>query len=78
MNGSCRINGLTHINLTKLDCLDALDTIQLGVAYKLHGKTIHSVPSDLPSLEQVTPKAETDSGFSSNIGCDCIVIIDQV
>ena len=51
----CRINGLTHINLTKLDCLDALDTIQLGVAYKLHGQTIHSVPSDLPSLEQVNP-----------------------
>ncbi|KAK9821171.1 hypothetical protein WJX74_004111 [Apatococcus lobatus] len=64
---AARINGLTHINLTKLDCLDALDTIQLGVAYKLHGKTIQSVPSDLPSLEQVEVVYESIPGWKTDI-----------
>lgn len=31
---ACKINGVTHINLTKLDVLDNLEEIQVGVGYK--------------------------------------------
>lgn len=64
---ACRINGLTHINLTKLDCLDALDTIKLGVEYKLDGKTLHSLPADLSILEAAEVVYEDIPGWNSDI-----------
>ena len=63
----CRINGLTHINLTKLDCLDALDTIKLGVQYKLDGKTLSSLPADLSILEAAEVVYEDIPGWKSDI-----------
>jgi adenylosuccinate synthase len=49
-----RINGFSHINLTKLDVLSGLAEIQVGVAYKLpDGRLLPSVPSDIPTLEAV-------------------------
>jgi adenylosuccinate synthase len=32
------INGYTSLNLTKLDILDDLEEIKVGVSYKLDGK----------------------------------------
>lgn len=63
----CRINGLTHINLTKLDCLDALDTIKLGVEYHIDGQPLPSLPADLSILEAVDVKYEDIPGWKSNI-----------
>lgn len=65
--GPCRINGLTHINLTKLDCLDALDTIKLGVEYQIDGQTLPSLPADLSILEAVNVKYEDIPGWKSDI-----------
>ncbi|KAL3150710.1 hypothetical protein ABBQ32_000497 [Trebouxia sp. C0010 RCD-2024] len=62
-----RINGLTHINLTKLDCLDALDTIKLGVEYQIDGQTLPSLPADLSILEAVNVKYEDIPGWKSDI-----------
>ena len=48
-----RINGLTHINLTKLDVLSDLAEIKVGVAYRTpSGALLHTVPEDLDLLEQ--------------------------
>ena len=64
---ACRINGLTHINLTKLDCLDALDTIQLGVEYQVDGQPLLSLPADLSILEAVHVKYDEIPGWKSDI-----------
>jgi adenylosuccinate synthase len=63
----CRINGLTHINLTKLDVLSELETIKLGVYYKVDGKRISSVPSEISTLERVEMEYEDVPGWQSDI-----------
>lgn len=62
-----RINGLTHINLTKLDVLDHLETIQLGTKYKVDGKELPSLPGDLATLEAVKVEYEQMSGWQMDI-----------
>ncbi|KAK9787238.1 hypothetical protein WJX73_003087 [Symbiochloris irregularis] len=64
---AARVNGLTHINLTKLDVLDQLDTIKLGVRYTLNGQPITSVPAQLEQLEQVQVEYEELPGWQSDI-----------
>ena len=56
---TCRINGLTHLNLAKLDVLDTLDEVKIGVRYRAKDGTIlSSVPADLEILEGVTVGGE--------------------
>ncbi|CAL8468716.1 g8256 [Coccomyxa elongata] len=62
-----RINGLTHINLTKLDVLSDLATIKLGVSYTINGKTITSIPSEIADLEKVEVVYEDIPGWQSDI-----------
>lgn len=47
-----RINGFTGINLTKLDVLNLLPHIEIGLAYRLKGKRIAEFPADLSVLEK--------------------------
>ena len=63
----CRINGLTHINLTKLDVLSDLETIKLGVGYRLDGHAIPSVPSEIADLERVEVVYEELPGWRCDI-----------
>lgn len=54
-NSGYRINGLTHMNMTKLDVLSGLDEIKVGLRYRAKDGTIlTSVPADLNVLEGVT------------------------
>lgn len=48
------INGLTHINLTKLDVLTGLESIKIAVGYK-HGDNsfVRTMPCSLKELEEV-------------------------
>lgn len=49
-----RINGLTHLNMTKLDVLSTLPEVMIGVGYKAKdGSMLTSVPADLETLEGV-------------------------
>lgn len=64
-----RINGLTHMNITKLDVLSDLDEIPVGVKY-VHpdGRTwTASVPADLATLEECTTEYETLPGWKCDI-----------
>lgn len=63
------LNGLTSINLTKLDVLSKLDTIELGVAYrdKRTGKVLDAYPSDVQTLEEVEVVYESHPGWKSDI-----------
>jgi adenylosuccinate synthase len=61
------INGYTSLNLTKLDILDQLDTIKIGVEYKLDGKPIESFPADLNVLERIEVEYIEVPGWKQDI-----------
>ncbi|KDD73336.1 adenylosuccinate synthetase, partial [Helicosporidium sp. ATCC 50920] len=65
---ACRINGFSHINLTKLDVLSGQKEIKVGVAYrKKDGQTLSSVPSDLGLLESADVEYATFAGWEADI-----------
>jgi adenylosuccinate synthase len=70
------INDYTSINLTKLDVLDSLDEIKIGVGYRYEGKLLESFPgekytslmkADLSLLSKVTVDYETVKGWKCDI-----------
>lgn len=63
------LNGYTSINMTKLDVLDDLEELKIGVAYKIDGKTLPpgSIPSTLAELEKVEVEYETLPGWKQSI-----------
>ncbi len=67
---SIRLNGIDSIAITKLDVLDALDTIKICVAYELNGRRIESIPHVLEDFEKLKPIYETFSGWKTPLhGC---------
>ncbi len=63
-----RINGFTNLNLTKLDVLSGLDTIQLGVGYRSpDGRMLPSMPADIRDLEAVEVVYEQLPGWREDI-----------
>ncbi|KAK4056791.1 Adenylosuccinate synthase [Microbotryomycetes sp. JL221] len=68
MKYSNLINGYTSLNLTKLDVLDQLDTIKVGVAYHLNGKPLESFfPADLDELAKVEVQYVEFPGWKQSI-----------
>ncbi|GAB4326495.1 MAG: adenylosuccinate synthase [Candidatus Zixiibacteriota bacterium] len=64
-----RINGITHIAVTKLDVLDELDEIPVCVGYRLDGQEMDNPPMDLARLDDVEPIYQMLPGWkSSTIG----------
>ena len=62
------INGLTHINITKLDVLSELDEIKIGVAYIApDGTRLPAFPSDLTLLEECEVEYVTLPGWKEDI-----------
>ncbi|KAJ3268393.1 hypothetical protein HK104_005384 [Borealophlyctis nickersoniae] len=61
------INDYTSINLTKLDVLDKLPEVKIGVAYILDGKKLDSFPADLNLLSKVSVEYETLPGWQQDI-----------
>lgn len=68
MKYSNLINGYTALNLTKLDVLDQLETIKVGVAYHLNGKPMESYfPADLDELAKVEVQYVELPGWKTSI-----------
>jgi len=64
----CQINGLTHLNITKLDVLSELDEIKVGVGYRSpDGSILPSFPSSLEIMEQCEVVYETMPGWKEDI-----------
>ncbi|CAH0594372.1 unnamed protein product [Chrysodeixis includens] len=61
------VNGYTAICLTKLDILDTLKEIKIGVAYKLNGKKIEYFPSSMSELSNVEVEYMTVPGWACSI-----------
>lgn len=61
------VNGYASLNLTKLDILDAFKQIKVGVAYRLNGKLIDSLPGNLDDLSKVEVVYQTLKGWEKDI-----------
>ncbi|XP_044263999.1 adenylosuccinate synthetase [Tribolium madens] len=60
------VNGYTALCLTKLDILDTLPEIKLGVGYKLKGKKIDYFPSSAAELAEVEVEYMTLPGWKTS------------
>jgi adenylosuccinate synthase len=64
---SIRINGIEKMTMTKLDVLNELDKIKICVGYRLNGKEIDYVPSNLDDLKRCEPIYEEREGWKREI-----------
>jgi adenylosuccinate synthase len=64
---AARLNSLTEIALTKLDVLDTLDEIKVGVAYESQGVRYEHPPYHQSVLHDVTPIYETLPGWKTDL-----------
>ena len=67
MKYSCKINGFTHLNLTKLDVLTGLKEIKLGVKYVLDGKEVEQMPGSIKDFAACEVVYETIPGWTQDI-----------
>lgn len=67
MRYSCKLNGFTHLNLTKLDVLTGLPEIKLGVKYHLNGREVTEMPANLRELSDCIVEYETYPGWTEDI-----------
>jgi adenylosuccinate synthase len=65
---SAMVNGIEQVAITKLDVLDSFDEIPVCVGYELRGRKLKSFPTDLQTLEHVTPQWETFPGWKTPLG----------
>jgi len=67
MKHSNLINGYDALNLTKLDVLDDLAEIKIGVKYMVDGKELPGFPADLEILDKVAVEYVTLPGWKTSI-----------
>jgi adenylosuccinate synthase len=65
---SVRVNGLTHLAVTKLDVLDTFAELPICTGYRLRGEVIADLPDNVAALEHVEPIYETLPGWQSDTG----------
>ena len=61
---SCRINGITHVAVTKLDVLDVFEEIEVCIGYRIGDKVLERFPTDLQTLERVQPVFRSFRGWN--------------
>jgi adenylosuccinate synthase len=64
---AARVNGLTHLALTKLDILDGFETIKIAIAYNHQGKRLEHLPLDSEVLAACKPIYDELPGWSADI-----------
>jgi len=67
VNHSVRVSGIREMVITKLDVLNDFDTIKICVGYRLNGKVLHHVPSNLEILKRSEPVYEELRGWKTEI-----------
>ncbi len=63
---AARINGLDCLAITKLDVLDELEEIKVGVAYEIDGEVCHHFPSNANQFARCQPIYETLPGWQQS------------
>jgi len=61
------LNDYSSLNITKLDILDDLDEIKIGVEYRIKGKKIDYMPAQIEELGQVEVVYENLKGWKKDI-----------
>ncbi len=64
---SARVNGLTYLCLGLLDVLSGLDTLKVGVGYRIGEEVTQELPVDLTSRTDVEPVYEELPGWHEEI-----------
>jgi len=62
---SAMINGIEQIAVTKLDVLDNFEELLICVGYEFEGRRLKTFPTDLGSLERITPVYERFEGWQT-------------
>jgi len=62
---ACLINGVTGLCLTKLDCMDTLETISICTGYELDGEMVDYPPLGADDLARCKPVYEQMAGWQS-------------
>ena len=60
---SKRINGLTHLAVTKLDVLDSIEEVKICNAYRYRGQTLTEFPSNMEVLGECEPIYKSHPGW---------------
>ncbi len=63
---SAQINGLSGLCVTKLDVLDGIETIRLGVGYDVDGRRVDLLPTGAAAAERCKPIYEDLAGWSES------------
>jgi adenylosuccinate synthase len=66
MRRSAQINSVSGLCITKLDVLDGLDTINIGVGYKCNGEIRQTPPSGAEAFELCEPIYEAMPGWKDS------------
>lgn len=61
------LNGLTSLNMTKLDVLTNVNPIKIGIEYKLNGESIDYIPSSLKDFDNVEVEYLEMEGWTKDI-----------
>jgi adenylosuccinate synthase len=64
---SVRISGINHLILTKLDCMEDIDTIKICVAYKYKSKVYKEFPASRTVQKYAKPVYEEMPGFKGKV-----------
>ncbi|MDD4796222.1 MAG: adenylosuccinate synthetase, partial [Eubacteriales bacterium] len=67
LNYAARVNGLTHLAVTRMDTFGGFDDVKICVAYEKDGRRIDAFPARLEDLEGCTPIYEQMQGWSDQI-----------
>ncbi|MCF6096289.1 adenylosuccinate synthase [Thermovorax subterraneus] len=62
-----RVNGITHLAITKLDTLGGLEKVKICTAYEYNGKLIEDFPASLEVLAKCRPVYEELPGWEKNV-----------
>ncbi|WCO67291.1 adenylosuccinate synthase [Iamia majanohamensis] len=62
-----RLNSLSELAITKLDILDALDTVKLCVAYEVDGQRVTHLPYHQTDLHRAVPVYEEMPGWRTDL-----------
>ncbi|MFN2194895.1 MAG: adenylosuccinate synthase [Anaerolineales bacterium] len=87
---AARVNGLTELVLTKMDVLSGLETLSLGIAYRLEDHVYEDLPLGPGALDAFQPVYEEIPGWQADIrdarswddlpdaACDYILRIEEL
>jgi adenylosuccinate synthase len=64
---SAQVNGLTCLSLGLLDVLGGLETLKIGVGYRMGGVVTDQLPCDLPNRTELEPVYEELPGWEEDI-----------